>query len=692
MVRFVKNNIGPDLVLITGDILHKPNKDGFEKAKRELSLLSHPDKCLICPGNHDRHWLGNALGPAAPIWNQIQRWKKVHAWFDNKLSSFVVGPDVPRTFKFGTDAGAWRIWVLGFDTSQEAKYSAQGFAKATELTKLREACDARPKQFHLSILLHHHHLLPIMALENEKQRAGDLISATIMLNAGTMLETLAQYHVNLVLHGHEHHHSIAKYGTMKGLQSEVVVVGAGSVTGNKTFHGCARDRASFNLIELHADRSIVLKEVRHEPVQGWLIKEESKTLLMGPDGFRRSRFLHRVRTARAETTSTIRKYVEFHRNRNVTITQTLTDRRLESGTYTGITYNSSGWPYYIHLEFHHKDGSLEPFDKILPTRDRNSDHKYYYKASSKHKPANLQKVECRVDWLAAGVLTTDDLQLLPRNARGLHRNRDREFAGIQALQMYGDLAAMSLLVKLPKGYEPKRDSIEVYFHTGEHNTNPVKSEELTRRLEFHSPELFSLHVPYPTPNHHYTIAWKPVKPPPLDGRAKLFRRSFDDPKTGQLLLESFAVVCGKKPILEDASFGLYVPAKEDTTLIRAAKVIQHDLPERDWPPDPLLLDGRSAYNRLAWWGQLQVGVPDPDDRADAPLLRQGERAFALVPIKPIDGSLQPYCLVRIGVRVAESVSDDALKNALRASVATLTDASIAMLYASRSTEKYSTCG
>jgi hypothetical protein len=58
-----------------------------------------------------------------------------------------------------------------------------------------------------------------------------MFKPTIMLNAGTVHEALAQGYVNIVLHGHEHFRMYARYGTLYGQQSDAIVLGAGSITG-----------------------------------------------------------------------------------------------------------------------------------------------------------------------------------------------------------------------------------------------------------------------------------------------------------------------------------------------------------------------------------------------------------------------------------------------------------------------------
>ena len=134
---------------------------------------------------------------------------------------------VPHDFELTEGENIWKVRVIAFDTSIKAKYTAQGFAEESDWKGLAEA--ARGKQSpDLVILMHHHHLLSIKELEDSRQQLKSLFKPTIMLNAGTVLEALAESSVNIVLHGHEHFRMFARYGTISGRQNDTVIVGAGS--------------------------------------------------------------------------------------------------------------------------------------------------------------------------------------------------------------------------------------------------------------------------------------------------------------------------------------------------------------------------------------------------------------------------------------------------------------------------------
>ena len=84
----------------------------------------------------------------------------------------------------------------------------------------------------LGILLVHHHLLPVRALEHARQHSRvDLANVTPLTNAGTLTEAVAAAYIDIVLHGDEH---AANWGRdAKNTESgggETNIIGAGSAT------------------------------------------------------------------------------------------------------------------------------------------------------------------------------------------------------------------------------------------------------------------------------------------------------------------------------------------------------------------------------------------------------------------------------------------------------------------------------
>jgi 3',5'-cyclic AMP phosphodiesterase CpdA len=244
--------IKPNLVLVTGDIAHTPDKDLFEEAQRQLSLLrvdrqNPKDAYRVCAGNHDRHPFGNAPGWLDPTINWIRGWRGASSWFDETFAGVAPTVKNPERLELELGSNHWTLRIVGCDTSKHAEYTALGFASEADVAGLAEAARGDPDA-DLVILMHHHHLLSIWELERNRQQLKDMFKPTVMLNAGTVLEASARGHVNIVLHGHEHFRAYAKYGTVQGQHSETVIVGAGSATGNDSIQGCDIRRASFNFI------------------------------------------------------------------------------------------------------------------------------------------------------------------------------------------------------------------------------------------------------------------------------------------------------------------------------------------------------------------------------------------------------------------------------------------------------------
>jgi hypothetical protein len=358
---FINGTIKPHLVLVTGDIVHTPGQQLYKTARDELDQLTvvgpkPKDSYRVCAGNHDRHPLGNAPGPFRKVWESIAGFKGAPAWFSEVFQGRVPTVDNPLDFDLSDGSDVWKVRAVGFDTSAHAEFTAQGFATLADIEGLANA--ARGNQdADLVVLMHHHHLLSIKELEDSRQRLRNLLKPTIMLNAGTVLEALARGHVNIVLHGHEHFRMFARYGTLSGQQNDTVIVGAGSVTGNDSTEGCNIHRASFNVIELRADRSVHVQVMVNDGLQ-WKPTDPPMQLL-DARAIRRARFYRRANPV-SPPTSRIVKCVEFHADRTVDVTQSWTDWSC-SGRWATTTTNSSGFPSTAQVKFEWPQGGVTEF-------------------------------------------------------------------------------------------------------------------------------------------------------------------------------------------------------------------------------------------------------------------------------------------------------------------------------------------
>jgi 3',5'-cyclic AMP phosphodiesterase CpdA len=172
------NDLGPDVVIVTGDLTEDGLINEFREAKRYLSLV----KCkhlIVGSGNHDARTTGYLLFPK---------------FFGNPSSFTWTG----------------NVAVIMLNSSRpdrddgEIGYN-QGLWMKSQLENCREA---------FKIVALHHHLIPVPDTGMERNIVSD---------AGDLLWTLTRYGVNLVLCGHRHRPWI---WTLSGL----TVIHAGTVS------------------------------------------------------------------------------------------------------------------------------------------------------------------------------------------------------------------------------------------------------------------------------------------------------------------------------------------------------------------------------------------------------------------------------------------------------------------------------
>jgi hypothetical protein len=192
---------------------------------------------------------------------KLTRRSDTPAVFDQVFYQHLVSPD---TLKLHTIQNL-QVGLFGIDSSAQADYFARGYVNPKMFPGLETGTrDADPD---LVILLTHHHLQPIRNLEERLQNSlRSLSNLTLMVNAGTFLESMTRAHIDLVLHGHEHASHWARYGSLESGKAEVCVIGAGSATGNSAVGGCSLDGASFNAIYVSRDHSVGLKVLNYEKI------------------------------------------------------------------------------------------------------------------------------------------------------------------------------------------------------------------------------------------------------------------------------------------------------------------------------------------------------------------------------------------------------------------------------------------
>ena len=107
--EYIRDEVRPHLVLVTGDVVDTPRKKLYRRAKECLDQLRPPgvgtgyQGYRVCPGNHDRHFRGNALGRLGE-WFTPSSW--VNLRFDNTFTGLIATPGQPLPFTLNDEEGS----------------------------------------------------------------------------------------------------------------------------------------------------------------------------------------------------------------------------------------------------------------------------------------------------------------------------------------------------------------------------------------------------------------------------------------------------------------------------------------------------------------------------------------------------------------------------------------------------------
>jgi 3',5'-cyclic AMP phosphodiesterase CpdA len=211
-----KPELLPGIVIVTGDLTWTGSDDEFEEALEGLDSLRSQlgltrQHFVIIPGNHDLgwkreqkegKWTGRYVLATGDSKAPYQRFFK--KWYQSDPDEHL---RIARRFFVH---GGPPLDVVGFNSSslQQVKGKFQGMGRIPEahyeeVAQLMRwspnAGERRPAVRRL--VLTHHHLLPVVSLENPTNSERGF---GIALDAGHQLRLAAKYGVDLVLHGHQH--------------------------------------------------------------------------------------------------------------------------------------------------------------------------------------------------------------------------------------------------------------------------------------------------------------------------------------------------------------------------------------------------------------------------------------------------------------------------------------------------------
>jgi hypothetical protein len=644
--------IDPDLYLITGDLVHTPKRSLYELAKSKLEGLpsSRQAKYIVCAGNHDRHWMGNRIGPllglvcrhpfrsipiilwllatpallclliGAPwLWwtttliilaiasyllrrlGTIVYAGWINAWFNTKFQDSIVGeaPQIVTLGPFRPTDRPWNIGLFGTDSSLEGRMLACGYVLAPTVDLLREArCDSD-----VAIFLVHHHLLSIAALEGRApNRWLDLLNATSLMNSGRVMEALTEAHVDIVLHGHEHATNLAGYSSVKPGRGPLRIVAAGSATGNDSFQGCLEDNATFNVLVLSADRSIRMRRYFREAGH-WTVQQFP---LLDAATLRHSR-LRRVHHSQREIDAEITKSLTFNQERDVWVHWVYTNTRIMGRpNLVQRVRNSTGAPDNVRFTVW-KSGMDRPID-LGGTSKFIQPHTW--DLVSTNLPEHLRgdgpvEITLVYRWRGGGILTEKERLAACSDHQEPLRQQGFEFAVARAPDDADaeDLASMELIVSLPFEYAPTEDPVVRVDNTS-------IAQELDQQLRVVAPGLFVLRVPYPRKGCDYQVAWRPPAranaATGVDDKSaeQVFKEAAKN--RGPELLAAFTKEIAGTAFGDPDSISIYV--KRDGPL--ELELVTPISPASDTAAVPRqvnLLDHKVGLTR-AWWGEPNLEI------------------------------------------------------------------------------------
>lgn len=716
---FIQTKVKPALILVTGDLVHSPKEESFRTARDSLDALQIP--YFVCPGNHDRHRLGNnwtslartgvgrvvaavlmALaihflisayarwyGPlrrpgwlwAGPMLALVGVWATapalsraisglfnlgVSSLFDRYFRQRMLSAAEVTPYAVGAGADSWELSLLALDSCVSPDFLARGFVETDESQGVVSACRAplvrgRKNECDVSFLLVHHHLLSIRALESKRQGSlADLLNATCMVNAGSVLESLSEGRIDLVLHGHEHESNVGAYRSLETGYGQVHVLGVGSATGNSSLGGCDVERSSCSIVLLKGDRSVRLRNAVFRD-GAWKQERAGDTLLMSAEAVRQARLRRVVLTTRpddsdAEVTSEITRHYEFTREHDILVSTTMTDWIYQTELAEHAVWNSTGDPIDPEVHLFGPDGHRDGIEPTF-TRDRKEDHAWTFKFGVPGELIGKRiKVLIRFVWRGGAILMQEELVMLKRRRGALGKHRNLGFESVTIWSIGEPCAALNLHVLLPFEYAPKFEDVHVIAEDAALEY-PRETESLRGELLSSAPGSYSLRVKYPRANRDYTVRWRPIGQAEADanGDNRIETEAFVKvaEEIGGRLLGEFAAALQRVDFRFRGTLELFVRRRyEFLDRIAVLPMCDGEIPPAMHPGlFGWTVDAQNPLHR-AWWGVVAT-ASKPEDAVSAEELgfHLPEKAASCVPLRfGLDPENPfPWGVVRLGI-------------------------------------------
>ncbi len=319
LISCTKNDIRPDAIVITGDVVNSPWCWKLKEVRRELDQFSSVlEQAMgkkipirVIPGNHDTRWQGlipivfilliALLFLGVFLFSSV----KIHDFADTDLclvlhgifnisntehslwlwASFVIFISLLSTWLCLTSDlknllgeyfldhtevfGDLRVGLIPFDSASSwgASWqpwtwfsSARGHIRKQIFVNRRTEKRIYSNQNIVWIALTHHHPLPL-PYDHE---AEDMM---VMDNAGAFLSELTELDIKLVLHGHKHHQNFARISInpTRRDRASLAVLSAGTPTES---NNPGAFRHGFNVIRIDENDKITIEMYEAPPNGG----------------------------------------------------------------------------------------------------------------------------------------------------------------------------------------------------------------------------------------------------------------------------------------------------------------------------------------------------------------------------------------------------------------------------------------